>query len=44
MDEKIFDLSKFKDTLEIMQNDPYQDIYDDVETDLDPKKFNHLGM
>ena len=44
MDEKTFDLSKPKDTLEITQNDPYQDIYNDVEADLDPKKFNHLDL
>lgn len=44
MDKKTFDLSKLKDTLEIMQNDPYQDIYDDVEADLDPEKFNHLDL
>ena len=44
MDKKTFDLSKLKDTLKIMQNDPYQDIYDDVEADLDPEKFNHLDL
>ena len=44
MDEKFFDLSKLKDTLEIMQNDSYQDIYDDVETDLTLKNFNQLDL
>ena len=44
MNEKNFDLSKLKDILEIMQDDPYQDIYDDVETDLTLKNFNQLDL
>ena len=34
MDEKVVDLLTLRDTLEIMPNDPYQDIYDKVEAEL----------
>ena len=34
MGEKISDLLRLKDTLEIVTNDPYQDVYDDLSKKL----------
>lgn len=40
MEENISDLLKLKDTLEIVPDDPYQDVYDEVSEELAFKKFN----
>ena len=34
MGENISDLLKLKDTLEIIPDDPYQDVYDEVSAEL----------
>ena len=40
MEEKISDLLKLKDILEIVLDDPYQDVYDEVSEELAFKEFN----
>ena len=40
MGENISDLLKLKDTLEIVPDDPYQNVYDEVSEELAFKKFN----
>ena len=42
--ENISDLLKLKDTLEIVPDDPYQDVYDEVSADLALKEFNMLEL
>lgn len=44
MRETISDLSNLKDTMEVIPNDPYQEIYDEVSTDLALSKFNELDL
>ena len=44
MGEKTLDLSKLEGTLEIMSDDPYQDIYDEVSLELAFGKFNELDL
>lgn len=44
MGENISDLLRLKDTLEIVPNDPYQDVYDDLSKKLALKEFNKLDL
>ena len=44
MGKDISDLLKLKDTLEIVPDDPYQDVYDEVSEELALKEFNKLEL
>ena len=44
MGEKISDLLRLKDTLEIVPDDHYQDVYDDLSKKLALKEFNKLDL
>lgn len=44
MGENISDLLKLKDTLEIIPDDPYQDVYNDLSKKLALKEFNKLDL
>ena len=44
MGKNISDLLRLKDTLEIIPDDPYQDVYDDLSKKLALKEFNKLDL